>query len=818
MKNNKKFNRTFQLSLVATTLSLANLGWATDLTCNTTTGCKYIQGSNNTWYINDTATQLADAVNVTVEAGKYQNKAKTETGASTNLGRPSQSSDALFHIFDLTKQDNVITLKSGVKATLKEDYTSSQLIHINGATANLEQGVKLIVDKNYSQIHNIPDANGNFDGNAAIESRNSTINTQADIELNNDGSNAIESQETSIINSSNHKITMNGENNGAYTLFGKDIVNIENVTITGNKDLQSVFDIGNDRTEEQIVNAKKLNATLNDKSIFMNLHESGTQTVTLSDSKIKAGYGLLAVPFGEEHAVTLNLHNSELNTTRALVSINDPNFPVDEEDEEEIDANAASTFHLHLSADNNSKLSGAIIENPQRPAKTEVNVTLANSQWNFNQSSILHHLNTQNSTVKFEPTSEYKTLTIKGDLTGSTTFDLNTNIAENKTDKIVVKGKAEGDHHLNVTDHGAHVENGKVTLVETNTGNAKFHLANANGYVALGAYKYFLTPEGKNWVLAHSQSAVTPQPQPQPQPQPSITPSLPATAQLLESANAQVSLRQAELLMVENELNGIHQRLGEIRTGEKGNVWLRNVNSHQKLTALSTGESQTSGFKQNVHSLQIGADVAATDKVRLGGFVGHSQANIDFNNHYGNGKVKGQTLGVYGTYMADNGVYLDNIAQYSRLTANSNHTEKHRYNAYTLSSEIGKQFQLAGAWTVTPQAQLAWKHINGKEKEDSLSAISSRIGLRLAKTFELSQGWKLQPYAEANAITTRLRHSDINYNGSQLNVESYRGRFTSAVGFNAGFGNHRMGVEVNRADGKHIKQPFGVQAVYRFQW
>ena len=279
-----------------------------------------------------------------------------------------------------------------------------------------------------------------------------------------------------------------------------------------------------------------------------------------------------------------------------------------------------------------------------------------------------------------------------------------------------------------------------------------------------------------------------------------------------------MSLRQAELLTVENELNGIHQRLGEIRTGAKGNIWVRNVNSHQKLTALSTGESQTSGFKQNVHNLQIGADAAATDKVRLGGFIGHSQANIDFNNHYGNGKVKGQTIGVYGTYMADNGVYLDNIAQYSRLTADSNHTEKHHYNAYTLSSEIGKQFQLAGAWTMTPQAQLAWTHINGKEKEDSLSAISSRVGLRLAKTFELSQGWKLQPYAEANAITTRHHQSDINYRGTQLNVESYRGRFTSAVGFNAGLGNHRIGLEVNRADGKHIKQPFGVQAVYRFQW
>ena len=813
MKNAPKTHRTFQLSLVAAALSLVHSAWAVDLTCNTPTGCIYTHGINNEWYINKAPTAYKNALNITVEAGNYQNKAKTENGADRSLGQPSQSTDFLFSVYDSTAQGNVITLKSGVKATLKEDYASSQLLDAYGTTANLEKGVKLIVDQNFSQIHKIPDAYGEFDGNAAIRSYHSTINTQADIELNNDGSNAIESQQTSIINSSNHQITMNGKDNTAYALNEKDIVNIENVTVNGNQDLQSVFDIATDLPDTPSVNAKKLNASLNDKSTFMETYEGGSPTVNLTDSNIKAGYGLILGTLGQERTITLNLHNTELNTTKALVSVNDPNFPF-EEDEEDI-ANKA-TFQVQLLADNNSKLSGAIIENPQKTANTEVNVTLSNSQWRFNQSSILHHLNTQNSTVKFEPTSEYKTLTIKGDLTGSTTFDLNTNIAENKADKIVVKGKAEGDHHLNVTDHGAHVANGKVTLVETNSGNAKFHLANANGYVALGAYKYFLTPEGKNWVLTHSQSTVIPQPQPQPQP--SITPSLPKTAQLLERANAQVSLRQAELLMVENELNGIHQRLGEIRTGEKSNVWVRNVNSHQKLTALSTGESQTSGFKQNVHSLQIGADAAATDKVRLGGFVGHSQANIDFNNHYGSGKVKGQTLGLYGTYLADNGVYLDNIAQYSRLTADSNHTEKHRYNAYTLSSEIGKQFQLAGAWTLTPQAQLAWTHINGKEKEDSLSAVSSRVGLRLAKTFELSRGWKLQPYAEANAITTRHRHSNINYNGSQLNVESYRGRFTSAVGFNAGFGNHRIGLEVNRADGKHIKQPFGVQAVYRFQW
>ncbi|MFC2436567.1 MAG: pertactin-like passenger domain-containing protein [Aggregatibacter sp.] len=462
MKNTPKTHRTFQLSLVAAALSLAHSAWAVDLTCNTPTGCIYTHGPNNEWNINKAPTAYKNALNITVEAGNYQNKAKTENGADRSLNQPSQLTDFLFSVYDSTAQGNVITLKSGVKAILKEDYTSSQLLGADGTTANLEKGVKLIVDQNFSQIHKIPDAYGEFDGNAAIRSYHSTINTQADIELNNDGSNAIESRQASIINSLNHQITMNGKNNTAYALNEKDIVNIENVTVNGNQDLQSVFDIATDLPDTQSVNAKKLNASLNDKSTFMETYEGGSPTVNLTDSHIKAGYGLHAVPLGDEHTVTLNLHNSELNTTRALISINDPNFPVDEEDEEEIDANAAGTFHLHLSADNSSKLSGAIIENPQKPAKTEVNVTLANSQWRFNQSSILHHLNTQNSTVKFEPTSEYKTLTIKGDLTGSATFDLNTNIAENKADKIIVKGKAEGDHHLNVTDHGAHVANGKV--------------------------------------------------------------------------------------------------------------------------------------------------------------------------------------------------------------------------------------------------------------------------------------------------------------------------------------------------------------------
>ena len=841
MKNNKIFNRTFKVSLVAMALGLVNSAWATDLTCSNSTGCQYSWGASPNWTFNkNQQTSISDAINVTITPGNYQNTAKTDVGTRTDGGQPLASSDSLFGIFDLTDRNNHITVKSGVNATLKEDYPSSSLLDISGAVATLEKGSKLIVEKNYAQIHNITDAYGDSSGNAAIESRDGKINTQADIEINNDGSSAIESQKTSVINSSNHSIKMNGKNDIAYALYGaEDIANISNVQITGNQDMQFAFDIGtDDENATQTVIANSLNVTLNNKSGLFTTSDSGSQTITLTNSESNTGYGLLAFPLGEDQLVKINLENTTLNATQALISLNDKNFPIEaEEGDDALDPKAAGVYHLNLTASKNSKLTGAILENPDRPVKNEINLSMSNSQWRFNKSSTLNNLDASNSEITFAPTSEYKTLTIKDKLTGSGTFNLNTNIAENKNDKIVVKGTAEGNHKIGVTNQGANVANGKVTLVETNGGNAAFSLTNPNNRVDLGAYQYFLTKEGNNWVLANSKNAVTPTPPVAPvtpsKPvvtpnKPVVTPSnpvvqptapvLPSTPLLSDLANAQVSLRQAQLLLVEDDLSGIHQRLGEVKNGEKGNVWVRNVNSRQKLAALSTGESETSGFKQNVHSLQVGADAAVTDNLRVGGFVGRSQANVDFSGYYGDGKVRGNSVGLYAAYLADNGIYVDNIVKYSRLHANSNHTEKRHYNAYTISSELGKRFSLANDWTITPQAQIAWTHISSQGNEDSLSSVYSRIGLRVAKGFALSNGWNLQPYAEVNAITSKNRSSKIHYTNNALDVASSRGRFESAVGLNAGFANHRFGLEVSRADDKNFDKPYAIQAVYRYQW
>ena len=655
-----------------------------------------------------------------------------------------------------------------------------------------------------------------------------------------------------VMNITNSTTEING---GTYSITNPNnadasgyLFELNNSTVTMQNSKVLISDNNQDSILEAFALNQKSKLTLNNVNITSNndssifVYEAENQArpeliVNNSNVSIPQG-GIIALRSGVGEVI-----NSHFSATFNNSTIS--GFALAGAESIKLSGTESLTENIQLTF-NNSTVSGVTTTD----SNSVLNLNLNNSNWTTKaftdedgvvQTTSLTDLVLNNGVVNLA-NDNYQGIIVRGNLTGSGTFNLNTNIAENKSDKIVVKGTAEGNHKIGVTNQGANVANGKVTLVETNGGNAAFSLTNPNNRVDLGAYQYFLTKEGNNWVLANSKNEVTPTPPVAPvtpskqvvtPSKPAVTPStpvvtpsnpvvppavLPSAPLLSDLANAQVSLRQAQLLLVEDDLSGIHQRLGEVKNGEKGNVWVRNVNSRQKLAALSTGESETSGFKQNVHSLQVGADAAVTDNLRVGGFVGRSQANVDFNGYYGDGKVRSNSLGLYAAYLADNGIYVDNIVKYSRLHANSDHTEKRHYNAYTISSELGKRFSLANDWTITPQAQLAWTHISSQENEDSLSSVYSRIGLRVAKGFALSNGWNLQPYAEVNAITSKNRSSKIHYTNSALDVASSRGRFESAVGLNAGFANHRFGLEVSRADGKNFEKPYAIQAIYHYSW
>ena len=840
MKNNKIFNRTFKVSLVAMALGLVNSAWAIDY--------KLYEGT------------------------VYKNPERTDS----EVKNMNFNSD---YGYDLTNKKNLATVSFRMKNGLNnKDYPTESLIFLypqfskGPSSLEIKPNSTFTLSKAFpeSSVFELRDANLKFHtGNINLFKGLSTVNEEGE---SVSGNSAFELQSNSTIDIDSVSIVSLAEESIGYQLFDKSTANITNSSIFLGEGNSTAVD-----AENSALNIKNLNITLqpagSDKSTTiayisenttLNIEDSlltieakgqskglgfvldGGMT-NITNSNIENNTGDVVIFTNKQDSrdttnnyssTTVNLKNTKIPDAKVLVGLNMPDLA----DTDLSEGEKTSSPRFVLNADN-SQLNGAV-KQYDGTNKTPVTLNLTNNTtWDLVDNSEVTDLHLNNSAVSLTNTNApYATLTITGNLTGSGIFNLNTNIAENKSDKIVVKGTAEGNHKIGVTNQGANVANGKVTLVETNGGNAAFSLTNPNNRVDLGAYQYFLTKEGNNWVLANSKNVVTPTPPVAPvtpskpvvtPSKPAVTPStpvvtpsnpvvppavLPSTPLLSDLANAQVSLRQAQLLLVEDDLSGIHQRLGEVKNGEKGNVWVRNVNSRQKLAALSTGESETSGFKQNVHSLQVGADAAVTDNLRVGGFVGRSQANVDFNGYYGDGKVRGNSVGLYAAYLADNGIYVDNIVKYSRLHANSNYTEKRHYNAYTISSELGKRFSLVNDWTITPQAQLAWTHISSQENEDSLSSVYSRIGLRVAKGFALSNGWNLQPYAEVNAITSKNRSSKIHYGKDALDVASSRGRFESAVGLNAGFANHRFGLEVSRADGKNFDKPYAIQAVYRYQW
>ena len=769
MKNNKIFNRTFKVSLVAAALGLVNSALAADVACNNS------------------------GVTITGQSGVVLNQCSINPTSPTN--ESEWGSLSAVTMTNSSGQLNNVNASLSIPANRHHSFA---VMNITNSTTEINGGTYSITNPNNA------DASGYL-----FELNNSTVTMQ------------------------NSKVLISDNNPDsileAFALNQKSKLTLNNVNITSNNDSSIfVYEAENQARPELIVNN--------------------------SNVSIPQG-GIIGLRSGVGEVI-----NSHFSATFNNSTIS--GFALTGAESIKLSGTESLTENIQLTF-NNSTVSGVTTTD----RNSVLNLNLNNSNWTTKaftdedgvvQTTSLTNLVLNNGVVNLA-NDNYQGIIVHGNLTGSGTFNLNTNIAENKSDKIVVKGTAEGNHKIGVTNQGANVADGKVTLVETNGGNAAFSLTNPNNRVDLGAYQYFLTKEGNNWVLANSKNAVTPTPpvapvtpskpvvtpskpevtpnKPEVTPnKPAVTPSdpvvppadLPSKPLLSDLANVQVSLRQAQLLLVEDDLNGIHQRLGEVKNGEKGNVWVRNVNSRQKLAALSTGESETSGFKQNVHRVQVGADAAVTDSLRVGGFVGRSQANVDFNGHYGDGKVRSNSVGLYAAYLADNGIYVDNIVKYSRLHANSDHTKKRHYNAYTISSELGKRFNLANDWTITPQAQLAWTHISSQENEDSLSSIYSqedslssvysRIGLRVAKGFALSNGWNLQPYAEVNAITSKNRSSKIHYADGALDVASSRGRFESAVGLNAGFANHRFGLEVSRADGKNFDKPYAIQAVYRYQW
>ncbi|MFZ7304078.1 pertactin-like passenger domain-containing protein, partial [Avibacterium avium] len=532
------------LSLAAILVACYSQANAIDLTCSNEYGCELKTNflKNNTYQVNEPSfsrendrlllegefpTNDDKDFNITVIKGNYKNREASSNGMNKDgikIGR------ALFKVESIFK-GNRITLKEGVSATL-ERYSSddSAILFLGqGDTGVLEQDVTLTLGSSIEQI-NGEEEHG---GRAVYIDQGELITQGGNIVLNGYGTEGIVSYYSNM-KLDNLSILMNSDKTNGISASGN--VNLEgnNLSITGNKDRQIGIEILREDQENDInINLSNSKIALNDKSTVFSIDgtDSGEQEnvspskINIKNSHLSSGsffkYITMNVndlddeEYPKKDAINIQINGGEIKANR-LVDMNDQEMLNSIGTGLEL----INTLDLKIQTDQGAKLQGVSYINPNYQHGT-VGLTLnGNSQWKFKGDSTLDNLSVNNSTVEFEPDSVFHTLTINQDLSGSGEFILNSDLASEKADQIIVKGSVTGDHRLQVRNsrNEPKKENGKVILVKTNSGDGTFSLKD-KPYVDAGIYRYELAKDNNNWVLAHKgKSADTEEPQPQPQP------------------------------------------------------------------------------------------------------------------------------------------------------------------------------------------------------------------------------------------------------------------------------------------------------------
>ncbi|MGJ3351862.1 autotransporter outer membrane beta-barrel domain-containing protein, partial [Morganella sp. Je.2.23] len=285
----------------------------------------------------------------------------------------------------------------------------------------------------------------------------------------------------------------------------------------------------------------------------------------------------------------------------------------------------------------------------------------------------------------------YSTLSI-ANLSGNGTFTLRTDIVgdgdgvNNAGDKVVITGTSAGDHSLTVLNRGSLATTGNeiLTVVETADGAANFTSASE---VELGGYLYDVRKNGNNWELYSSGAYVPPEPE---KPKPPIT----------TTADAGGNFLNVGYLINYAETQTLMQRMGDLRrNGGEHNAWLRGFGG--KFNSFAGGKM--SGFDMTYGGTQLGFDkrISPDTPLYIGTFAGLTQGSPDYRG--GDGTVRSYHLGLYTTYMADNGFYVDGIAKVSRLknkfsvsdSQNSNVSGDGSSTGISVSAEAGRKFSLS---------------------------------------------------------------------------------------------------------------------------
>lgn len=459
---------------------------------------------------------------------------------------------------------------------------------------------------------------------------------------------------------------------------------------------------------------------------------------------------------------------------------------------------------VSLNMDNQARLTGGVNN------VTEMSLN-DGSLWSLTQDSDVRNMSLNGGRVDLGgSTGSFHQLDLKT-LQGNGTFGLGTDLAAGVGDKLVVSGNASGNHQLAIQNTGADVAKDQPPLEVVKTGGGDAQFGVIGGQVDLGTFVYDLQKQGNDWFLVQRPGDVV----------------APGTRSVL-------GLFSAAPTVWYGEAASLRSRMGELRMGNsEGGVWSRAYGNRYNLSAGGGVD-----YKQNQRGISVGADGAmpvSDGQLRLGVMGGYSRSDLDLAAGT-TGSVDSYYVGVYGTWLADNGYYVDALAKLNRFQNKSDvrmsdgqrSAGNYDNHGVGMSVEAGKRFELDDGVFVSPFAQVSTLWVQGEKysldngmqaRSNKANSLLGKVGTQLGQTHQMDSGGRFDYYGKVALAHEFADNNRVKVNGNRFSNDLSGSRAEFGVGAAIQVSDRlQLHTDLDYAKGRNIEQPWGLSLGARYNF
>ena len=453
---------------------------------------------------------------------------------------------------------------------------------------------------------------------------------------------------------------------------------------------------------------------------------------------------------------------------------------------------ADDTANLNVTLQNNAQLTGNIVNSKQLAINSA-------ARWTLTEDAHVNSLSLDGGRVSFGE-GAFKTLSLN-ELSGSGTFDMRVNLDEREGDLLKVNGTASGDHQLRVKNTGVEVVEPDMQpylLVDTNGGDARFSLAGTRA--DLGVFSYELEQLGDDWYLVGSGKTISP------------------------STQSVLALFNAAPTIWSSELSTLRSRMGEVRGKEQAGGWIRAYGSR-----FNASTSDGVDYRNNQSGLSLGADAplpVSVGQLSVGLMTGYSKNNLDIGRGT-SGKVGSYYVGAYGTWLLEDGYYLDGVLKLNRFRNESKVAmsdggkAKGNYESTGIggSLEFGRHIKFADDYFLEPFAQLSSVWVQGdsyaldngmRADNDRTQSVLGKVGTSAGRSIALKDGSVLQPYLRVAAAHEFSRKNEVQVNEARFDNQLSGSRAEVGAGISVSLSERlQLHADFDYMKGKGVEQPWG---------